>query len=1302
MESSEGEVVKMRFIPRIKPTAALLALLLIVALLAHSPLSAQVTAGTVSGVVQDTTGAVIPNATVVLTDLENNSQRKTVSNGSGAFTFGAVGSSLSLKLKVTEQGFKTWESQPFPLRPGDRFNVEDIKMQIGAISDTVTVETDSQAVKPLDTGERSDIITAKDLQTLAIVGRDATELIRFLPGFQESSGSLNNSPGYNAAVVGLSGPTGSFSANGTGTNGIAVVSDGVSLTDIGSNSGTVQSVNPDMVSEIKVSSAFSAESAKGPEVINAIGKSGTSSFHGEGYMYVRNAALNANDWYNNDLKQTRPDGEYYYPGGQIGGPVRLPWTKWNRSNPKLFFFGAYEYYNQSYQGALLNAVVPTVAQRAGDFSLNSLNAQLCGGRPDGAQNEDSAQPECFGENYLPSGAAVYNGQLQGMGNSNGVALINWLPAPNADPFTNPSGYNYIQEVLQTQNGSRIHAKIDWDPNDFNKFFISYGRQGQITQEPVNFNYVPSNSVEFPGAVTSGDTSNTIAFDYTHIFSSTVTNEVNLAMSYVYDPGNEGNPSRVSRFNMNSYNGGHGNLTFIGEYKNTGDYSVPALQDYSSLGYPNMLMPGGFYNDRVHLKKMVPDAQDTVSWVKGHHFFKFGFYFEKGILNGLADYGTVPQGQLTFNPQNSFYEYNGTPNPAFGGNTPFGTTGFTACEGSDAAGTNRISGAADLGSCFNPNALMYLGFADSYTESNFAPLVDMTYNTVAGFVNDTWKIKRVTLTLGARLEHLGPWTDRHNNGLAEFSNSLYETQCGGETRNCNSLASPGITWHSMNHGVANSVNEPASVYASPRFGFAWDIRGNAKTVLRGGWGVYRAQEEFNPYALASATAQGYQNTYQAGQLSFLLIDEQTPVNPPDYTAYTVSPTDTVRPIHYVYNATISQALPWHSLMEIAYVGSNNQNLSSLTNTSYNSASDINLIPQGALFNAKLVNDDTGVCGQPSDLSNFPCTAAVDFFRPHPFYDHIYQLKHNFYSNYNSMQLSWNKSTGLVQYGANYTFGKNLATAQSFNTALPDPFNLRNDYNPVPYDHSQVFNVHYLIDLGKRYKGGFRPLQYVVNDWQISGISTVQSGADLTSEDGENFGFGYGTIVPTQVPLANQINLSSGAEKTCAQLYSIPRDANGNTYCVTSLNPTVWLGSPDIELMPTLNCNPAGGPAKHQYVKPTCFGIPLPGGGTTGDGQGQYRPPYIHGPVFMDHDLSVLKNFQMHDKRNLQLRLAGFNFLNHPLVSFNANDPRNLTLGGFENGVPGKPLTQQMIPYTYFGIAEIKLGSRLVELSAKYSF
>jgi hypothetical protein len=1310
----------MELFSRIRLTASLLVLLIAAFLLAQLPLVGQETTGNVTGVVADSTGAVISKAVVVLTDQQTGTSRKTLSNDTGAFAFASVLPGTSYKFDISAPNFSPWESRPFAVRPGDQLSFTDIKMLVGAANASVTVEAQLDSMNAaLDTGERSDIITSKDLDTLTVVGRDATELVRMLPGYAMSTGNqgLFNRPGYNTAVVGLSGPTGAFSANGSGTTGIAVVTDGVSLTDIASNSGTVQQVNIEMVSEVKAtSSSFSAVNAKGPAVINASSKTGTSGFHGEAYLTGRDTVLNSNDWYDNLLRQSRPPGRYLFPGGQFGGPLPIPFTEFNKRRDKLFFFAAFEYYNQSFEAnqQALTAWVPTMAERSGDFSPASLDAELCGARPDGAANPNAIQPMCNSLNYYPiNGTVVSNYNATPYADPSGASLVNWMPKPNADPFTNSFGYNYIQQLIQQQNGEQFKATLEYNLNDNNRLFLVYGLQKEIDQDPVDLGSFPTASMPYPGNVTTGDISTILAARYTRLIGASVTNEFDAAMSFVSLPGRMGDQAAVDRFDLNAdsgYNGGNGGgFNYLGMYKNGGDYSVPAIQNGSGNGYANLQMPGGFYNNAIRTKKVDPIFQDNLSWQKGRHFFQFGAYLETGTYNGIADTGAYPQGELSFNPNNGYFDYA----PAVGADNQ----GDANCYNPNPAGNLRLSGAAYLGKCFNPTALAYMGFADSYTQTNFTPTVDMRYTTVSGFANDSWKLHNVTLTLGARIEHLGPWTDRHHNGLATFSPTLYSSQCSGDTRNCNSLNLPGITWASQKSGVPNSVNSPATVYISPRVGVAWDIFGNSRTVIRGGGGVYRNQEQFNPYALAAATAQGYKTSNLAGQLTFSGIDSTSPLNPPDFTAYTLSQNDTSRPIYYQYNGAVSQSMPWRSRLEVAFVGSHNVNLGSYNNgSSYNSASDINIIcgietgcptnsnPANPMNNLFLVN--LGLlppamraiqAGVP--ISNMS-TPEQDFFRPFPFYQHIYQLKHDFYSNYNSLQVEWNKSAGFVSYGANYTFAKNLATASSYNNVIPDPVNLRNDYIPAPFDRTQVFNVHYLVDLGRRYKGGRRLLSQAANYWQISGVSSVMSGFPLASEQGENFGFGGGaaSILPVQVSYPNQSD--QGSNGTCATVDGIPPAPGsapfpGSTYCVTSVNTSVWLGTPDVQLMPTVTGNPRGGPGKHQYINPAALGLPLPGS------NGAFRLPYLRGPYYMDHDVTLLKSFSMGETKRLQLRMAAFNVFNHPLVSFNNSDTSNLTLD-FENAIAGKALSPATLQYQNFGVADIKVGSRLMELGAKFTF
>lgn len=1315
----------MKFFSGSRPIASLLVVLAATLGMTQMALYGQAT-GNVTGVVTDTTGAVIPKATVMLTNQQTGVQRKAESNDEGAFAFPGVSPGTNYLFEVTASGFEPWASQPFAVRAGDQLSYTDIRMKVGSTTAAVTVEAQIDSnLAALDTGERSNVITAKDLNTLTLVGRDAAELVRMLPGYAMSTGDqgLFNRPGYNAAVVGLSGPTGAFSANGAGVTGIASLTDGVSLTDIATNSGTVQTTNIEMIQEVKAtSSSFGAATAKGPAVISAESKTGGKVFHGEGYLVARNQDLNSNDWYDNFLRQSRPEGQYLYPGAQIGGPLLLPFTDFNRGRNRLFFFAGFEYDYQSFEAhqQAISAWVPTMAERQGDFSAASLDAELCGARPDGLANPNAIQPMCNVDSYLPDGTVVNSNNAQPYSNPSGVALVNWFPKPNADPFTNPFGYNYIQQLIQHQNVSQFKGTLEYDVNDTNKLFFVYGLQREIDEDPVALNgSFPSGAIPYPGNVTTGDISNVLSARYNRFFGSSVSNELIAALSYVSLPGKMGDPAAVQRFKVG--------FDYLGMYKNGGDISIPGISGFNGVGYPNLSMPGGFYNNQIRTKKVDPVLQDNLSWQLKNHFLQFGAYWETGTFNGTADSGAFPQGKYSFNPGNGYFEF---------AQKPFQSAQFVSCRNPSTAGTLRNSGANFLGSCFNPTAMMYEGYSDSYTQTNFTPTVDMRYMTVAGFLNDQWRINpRLTLIYGARIEHLGPWRDKRNNGLAVFSDALYSQQCGGYSRICSGVNMPGITWSSQKSGVSNSVNAPPAIYFTPRVGVAWNLLGNSMTVLRGGWGIYRNEEQFNPYALAAATAQGYKTSYLAGTLSYDIVDNSSPQNPPDFSVYTLDPKDTTRPVYYQFNFGIDQAINWRWLkshVSLAYVGSHNVQLGSYNNSSYNSASDINIIcgidpncvkngPQNNnpymlassttdnLFGIRVPYDvcvfEKPLCdvqGVGSGLGSFD-TAEYDFYRPYPFYNHVYRLKHNFYSNYHSVQADWEKQSGMVTWGANYTFAKNLATAASWNNNLVDPVNLRNDYNPVPFDRTQTFNVHYGVDLGRLYKGGSKLISQASNGWMITGISQVASGFPLASENGQNFGFGYGSVLPVQVWFTTQTDPQTA--NTCETQYGIqPAGPNnpagtpgiGRTYCVQGMNPVVWLGTPDVQLTPAILGNPKSGLKNRQFINPTAFGLPLPGN------NGAYRMPYMHSPAYLDHDVTLFKTFPLHGEgKNLQLRIAAFNVFNHPLVSFNQQNTNNLNLS-FQNATVGKALTQNVLTYPTFGVADIKVGNRLMEVEAKFSF
>src|SRR5579875_1891021 len=190
---------------------------------------AQVGSASLSGVVEDPTGAVIPGSAVTLVNTQNNERRTTASTGRGEFTFAAVPVG-DYNLIVKHAGFTTYIQSGLHLNAGDNKLLNNIKLAVGSEAQGVTVES-TVAGLPLDSGELSSTITSNDIQRLSIVGRDVTELQRVLPGFAiRNTSSTNEAPDFSQVQIGQPTP---YASNGAPVAGITLELDGANLTDPG-------------------------------------------------------------------------------------------------------------------------------------------------------------------------------------------------------------------------------------------------------------------------------------------------------------------------------------------------------------------------------------------------------------------------------------------------------------------------------------------------------------------------------------------------------------------------------------------------------------------------------------------------------------------------------------------------------------------------------------------------------------------------------------------------------------------------------------------------------------------------------------------------------------------------------------------------------------------------------------------------------------------------------------------------------------------------------------------------------------
>jgi len=286
-----------------------------------------------------------------------------------------------------------------------------------------------------------------------------------------------------------------------------------------------------------------------------------------------------------------------------------------------------------------------------------------------------------------------------------------------------------------------------------------------------------------------------------------------------------------------------------------------------------------------------------------------------------------------------------------------------------------------------------------------------------------------------------------------------------------------------------------------------------------------------------------------------------------------------------------------------------------------------------------------------------------------YSSIKIINHKMYSNYNSLQATWNKQQGHLIYMINYTFSKALGVRGENGSATGDPTSLAHNYGTLPNNRRNIFNAAYVYQF-PNLRSGNAFAKGAVNGWQLSGITQFQSGADLQAAVTSNFG--YSAWIP-----AGSSYLGSGPT-------ALPIQASNQNV----------IGSSDVNLMPKVICNPRHGLHTGEYVNGACFSpFATPGQ------QGTYIFPTLTGPGFFNSDISAFKNFVFgsSEQRKLTFRFSGYNFLNHPNRTFNGTGDSALTMTFDDTGKLKQPA-----PGVNFGYADYKTGHRIVQGEAKFTF
>ena len=1192
-------------------------------LLGECPAFAQSIFATLTGVVSDPQGAVVPNAKIVLRDASSGSTRDTVTNGEGYYTFASVPVG-SYNLTVDAAGFRKYEAKGVSLGGGEQRSV-NVALAVGAAGETVQVDAVNSTVAVTDSGEKSFALETKELQNFTQVGSNAAEYIKIVPGFGITNGTSNKS-NYNGATIGINanGDSGSqsplnaaYSYNGLPVNSLDITADGAHVSDPGCNCDTPVNPNSDFVQEFKVlTSNFSAEEQKGPVVISSITKAGGSQFHGNAFFSARNHSLNANDWLNNFSGVQQPSNSYYYPGGSVGGPVIIPGTGFNKDRKKLFFFTGYEYFYQTLDTGLLRSTVPTASELGGDFSVTSINGEGATKTASGAKPGylNSAAVAAFGgTTKIPTCTGAPNGTCI---DPNMLALMKLYPAANADP-TATDGFNYVQAEIFNQNNKQWVIRSDWSLSDNTKVFVRYNYQREVQQFPVGLWWRNTDQVPYPTPIQGRNRSDSLSGTLTHVFSQSMTNETVVAYTFVGFPNVFADPSKVDRAKV-----GYG---YKGLFQN-GVAQIPSFGQFGPSEAGLVFNPGGFEaggaSSGLYANKYMPSVSDTLTKVIAKHTIKAGVFWER-IRNAQ--------------PANNY------------------TNGL-----SQVSASNRFSWG-------NEYADLLTGNLSNYTESNKNRINDINYTTWEFFGQDSLKVAtKLTVEIGMRFSHFTPWIDGLGFGYGIFDQSKYNASCASSF--C------GFEWHAIVSSVPVGGFPTRALFYQPRLGAAYDLFGSGKTVIRGGWGrFYYHSGQFTNGLDASAgvkTANLAPNNWVGGSgcptnpsggaalfsanLSCLNVSA-SPASPS-----AVDSKDNSQPFTESWSLNVDQSTPWQGLFEVAYVGNRSRDLQ---NTSGGFGSNINMVPLGAMFAAVNPGTDDPNKYRPLNVGGTG-------------YGDLSEATNNLYSNYNALQASWARRSKHTTLQLNYTWQKALGIV----SPAIDPFKLSADYGIEPTDRRHLFNAAYSLDLGSRlHVNPF--VNGALNGWQISGITQFQSGANITYSGGYNANTNYNltiTCTDTSIPCPQQGAAILPGSVSAANPKGIP------------INNQSILGTNAQQLNPLVTCNPTSGLKAHQYVNGGCFAPP-----TVSQQNGPNLVPVAYGPSFFNSDLAIFKNFAWSESMSLQIRVQAYNFLNHPLYSFNGS---NLQLR-FNQDPATLTFTQTD---TDFGKTTLKQGARTMEFAAKFFF
>ncbi|HEY3120769.1 MAG TPA: carboxypeptidase regulatory-like domain-containing protein [Vicinamibacteria bacterium] len=1001
--------------------------------------AAQDVSGTISGAVVDETNQVLPGASVTLLNEQTHLSRSLVTDGRGEFRFVSVDPGpYTVRVELT--GFQTLERRHNILSASDRLSVGTLRLKVGGLAEAVTVEASGAKVNP-EESQPTGLLTATQIAEIQTKGRDVANLLRLLPGvrYADDVEALGESFGTELPNVG-----------GQRKHWNHVSIDGVMGNEIGGSNRVAQQVNLDAIEEVKVLlNTYRAEYGRGGGAyIQIVSKSGGSSYRGSAYYYGRHEKLNANGFFDN--MRGIPRGHYRYNtlGFNLGGPIRIPGLWEQSGDKKLFFQYSMEAPLNERPGTQRNFRMPTDLERRGDFSQSGviINDPLTG------------LP--FPGNVIPSNRI----------NPSGQAILGLFPAPNY--LVNTARENHVARH-QTDN-PRLNniLRLDWKPSRSDSFFASV-KDWYSDQRGVDITVGPSRWGLFDAHYKVTD--RTLAVGHTHFFGSNLINEVNAGVrrqTEEFFPVTDADWDKLRRSTVGFTVGQlHPELNpqgiipkiFFGSAVGTG--SGAADDREPNIWFDNRLVDNG--------SAWYHSFRDNLTWIKGRHTMKGGIYLEH-VFNTEGKGGSW-MGEFDFR--------NTRDNP------------LDACQGTVPSGASPAP-------CGFANAL--LGVFREYRESDNYSFAKGHGWEAEWYLQDTWKTsRRLTVDYGMRFLWYAPWYQSDGRAAvfvperydpAKAPRLYYPTRINGQNfaiDRATGELKPELYVGTFVPGSGDFANgmvlatdpsyprgfrENQGVHPEPRVGLAYDLFGNARTVLHLSGGLYHYARigngsindmAGNPPIVNSPSV--FYGTFDQ-MASLRGISRPVNVRGLERDAQTSSA--------YTWALGIQRDVGWGTVVDLTYAGSVNRHLSQVVY--------LNRVPDGA----KLLD----LHPENVDPRNGRVLPDV-FLRPITQYGEITARQDWGTQNYNALQVQINRRyTKGLQFSVAYTFSKALGIANEDDQVVFPERGVRKFYY-APNEYSQTHNlvVNYTWDLpkaSKLVKGGF--VRAVFDNWQLSGENALVSG------------------------------------------------------------------------------------------------------------------------------------------------------------------------------------------------------------------